>query len=470
MPPQLAAVLTWGFVFWLFRRDVRERPNVTNALWIPFAWLVINMSRPIAVWLQMFGVPVSSSLEGGTPVDAVFFFGLMAAGIHVLYQRHVTLAEVFRNNVWLTLFLVYCFISIAWSDIPFIAFKRWIKVLGHPIMALIVITEPDPKEALTRLLKRLAYVLVPLSVLFIKYYPEWGRGFSAWTGAAMNQGVAIDKNFLGVICAVFIFFYVWHLHQVRQMSPGKARRAEWWLSLFFLAQIFWLFKLADSKTPLVSLGVGLAVMIFAGLRSVNPRSVGAAFITFVLLVAAAEMTFGIYEEGLRLLGRDPTLTDRTLLWADVLKVENNPIVGTGFESFWLGERLDIMWAKWAWKPNQAHNGYIETYLNLGYIGVFLLFGLLVVTWRKALRALLHDRELGRFRLGFLVIVILYNWTEASFKAVHPMWTLFYLIAMDYPQSADNQRTAEGNSWPERWEPKPGTAREESVASTEYTHA
>jgi exopolysaccharide production protein ExoQ len=77
--------------------------------------------------------------------------------------------EIVRNNQWLAIFFVYCFLAIFWSDFPFVAFKRWMKVLGHPIMALIVLTKPDPGEALTRLMKRCAYVIVPVSLLFIKY-------------------------------------------------------------------------------------------------------------------------------------------------------------------------------------------------------------------------------------------------------------------------------------------------------------
>jgi exopolysaccharide production protein ExoQ len=42
-------------------------------------------------------------------------------------------------------------------------------------MALVLLTEPDPEEALVRMMKRSAYVLLPVSVLFIKYYPELGR-------------------------------------------------------------------------------------------------------------------------------------------------------------------------------------------------------------------------------------------------------------------------------------------------------
>ena len=153
MPPPVATVLTLGFVIFLFRRDIREKPDVSGALWLPLLWLVIGCSRPVSEWLNIFGLPVSgaASVEEGSPLDAWFFFALIIAGFCVLIKRQVRLSEVVSNNGWLIVFLLYCFISITWSDFPFVAFKRWIKILGHPIMALIVLTEPNPKRSANQL-------------------------------------------------------------------------------------------------------------------------------------------------------------------------------------------------------------------------------------------------------------------------------------------------------------------------------
>ena len=72
-------------------------------------------------------------------------------------------------------------------------------------------------------------------------------------------------------------------------------------------------------------------------------------------------------------------------------------------------------------PNEAHNGYLETYLTLGLIGVFLLIGLFVATFWKIRLELFRNFEWGRYRLGFLAAVVLYNWTEAAFKTLSPVW-------------------------------------------------
>ncbi len=45
--------------------------------------------------------------------------------------------------------------------------------------------------------------------------------------------------------------------------------------------------------------------------------------------------------------------------------------------------------------------------------------------------LVHDFQWGRFRMGFLAAVVVYNWTEAAFKGLSAVWFVFYIIAMDY---------------------------------------
>ena len=48
--------------------------------------------------------------------------------------------------------------------------KRWIKALSTVIMAFVVVTEAHPYMAIGVIIKRLSFLLLPLSVLFIKYY------------------------------------------------------------------------------------------------------------------------------------------------------------------------------------------------------------------------------------------------------------------------------------------------------------
>jgi len=434
LSPTLASCLTVAVIIFLFRRDIREKPDITAALWLPLLWLVLGCSRSVSAWLNIFGLPVSGapSVEEGSPLDAWFYFALIIAGFCVLANRQVRLSEVVSNNGWLIVFLLYCFISITWSDFPFIAFKRWLKILGHPIMALIVLTEPDPKEALIRLMKRCAYIVVPVSILFIKYYPELGRGFSPW-GGAVCTGITTDKNALGGDCLILGYFFFWYLLQTWRNERSRWRRNELWLIAGFSIGIWWLFTQAHSATSSISLIVGILVLLFVGIRRINKNFIGTYMLAALILLVAAEVMFGLSSHMSENLGKGSELSGRTGLWTALLGLHTNPILGTGFESFWLGKRLEQLEGIFYFVPNEAHNGYLETYLTLGIVGLFLMIGLFIATFRKIRLELFRDFEWGRYRLGFLAALILYNWTEAAFKTLSPLWFVFYLIATDYPR-------------------------------------
>lgn len=436
MPPTLASFLTIGFIGWLFRRDFREKPNVTGAIWLPTLWVFLIASRPVSEWLSIFGLPGfgATSLEEGSPLDSYVYFVLITAGLCVLYKRRVNFAEIFRDNRLLVAFLLYCFITILWSDFPFVAFKRWIKILGHPIMVLVILSEPDPKEALLRVLKRCAYVILPVSILWIKYYPNLGRSSSDWGGELANCGVASGKNALGCACLILGFVFLPHLLQVLRTEKSKSRRNELRLTVGLLLLIGYCLVKAHSATSWIALLIGLLTMALVGLRVVNKRLIGMYALAGVLTLVIAQLAFDIYGRVVSLSGHDSTIEGRGVLWGELLAFPTNPIIGVGFESFWLGDRPAKFYEGRSWKPTQAHNGYLETYLNLGLVGLSILIALILATFQKCRLELLSNFEWGRFRMGLLVAIVAYNWTEAAFKGLHLGFLFFFLIAIDYWRS------------------------------------
>ena len=434
MPPQVALLLTLAFIAILFRRDVREKPNVTAALWLPFLWMVISPStRFLSQWLSIAGIHVGGvTVEDGSPIDAVFYFVLIASGMYVLNKRRVSIAAFVRNNRWVSIYLAYCLVAIAWSDFPFVAFKRWIKLIGDPVMALVILTEPDIFQALTTVAKRAAYVVFPVSILFIKYFPDLGRTFDSWTGQPSYTGIATNKNELGFDCWILGAILVWHLLHVLKWEGGKIKRNEILLCLGLLGMNLWLLRMAHSATSLVAFVLSGGIMVFLGFRWVSTQRVGVYVSAGILTCLVAGVGLGLFDNIVHFLGRNDTLTGRTDIWRILWNWDINPVIGTGFESFWLGERRqqaeDIL-------PflNEAHNGYLETYLNLGYVGVAITAAMLLATYAKSRRALFRNFEFGRLRLAYLVSFVIYNWTEAAFRLNAFPFFMFFLIAIDYPR-------------------------------------
>jgi O-antigen ligase len=111
----------------------------------------------------------------------------------------------------------------------------------------------------------------------------------------------------------------------------------------------------------------------------------------------------------------------------------NPLVGTGFESFWLGSRLEKMWSIYWWHPNEAHNGYLEVYLTLGWIGIALFAVFLIAGYRNIIAGFRRDPDIARLKLAFFVIVLIYNFTESAIRETNPIWIMLLLAIVAVPE-------------------------------------
>jgi len=434
MPPVLALVLTIVFILFLFWRDTRQKPRMSRALLLPLIWYFITGSRLISQWMSVIGLRVGeTSVEDGSPIDSVVLLALILSGLYVLSKRHVQLSEFRRQNGWLMVFLVYCLISVVWSDFPFIALKRWIKILGHPIMALIILTEPDPLEAARRVLTRTGYLFIPLSLLMAKYFPQFGRAYNVWTGQEYLQGATMGKNQLGHACMIIGIVFFWNLFQVLKMKDRRQKLFEILINACLLVMTGWLLKNSGSATSLATGVLGVFAVLVLGLPFISKKRVGTYLIVGMIAFAAADSMFGIYATVVHGLGRNLTLTDRTNIWADVLKIDTSPILGVGFESFWLGDRLEQLYTMLPEERGigEAHNGYLEIYLDLGIVGVAILGMLLFKTFQAINRNMPGRFEFSRLRLALFISILVYNLTEAAFVSVHFIYAIFFLIAIEY---------------------------------------
>ena len=439
MPRSIATVIFALGILGLFVLDRKDKASL--ALWIPVAWVFLAGSRMVSQWLQqgiaMEGTP--DQVLDGNPLDRFILSGLLVAGLMVLLARGRRIETLARALGPILLFLLYGAVSIIWSDYPDVALKRWVKAFTDVVMVLVILTDADPSAAVKRLLGRLGFLLIPLSVLLIVYYPQIGREHDPWTWRENYVGVATSKNGLGYVCLVFGLGSLWHVLEASQ--GGRAARGSGPLIahstvLLMTLVLFWK---VNSATSLVCFLVG------GGLIALTKRSAfvrETAALHFLVGAVLFLCLFGLFLNAgtdiVEALGRDPTLTGRTALWDQVLRMTVNPWFGAGFESFWLGERLERLWATYWWHPNQAHNGYLEVFLNLGWLGVALLSFVIAWGYRNVLGALRRNPEAGGLRLAFFVVALVYNLTEAAFRVMHPVWIAFLLAVAVVPEASRRQ--------------------------------
>jgi exopolysaccharide production protein ExoQ len=437
---QIATLLVVIGILGLFWLDREPKLRTSPALWIPILWLSIAASRPLSAWLNIRASSYGTdALEEGSPLDRNFWLLLTIIGLLVVIARCRAVLRVIRANSVALTFLLFCALSISWSDYPDVAFKRWIKFLGDFTMVLIILTDRAPLTALKRVLARVGFVLLPLSILLIKYYPNLGRSYAQhWAGTQFYTGVTSDKNMLGMTCLVLGIAGAW---QILTEFTGKRRTRVLLAHGVVFGTALWLLVLCDSMTSLSCFTLAILLMVIhTFFRFGKKQWAMQLMVAGAILLCLAPLFMGIGGGLLSSMGRDPTLTGRTQVWNDVLSIHVNRIVGAGFESFWLGPRLERMWELYWWHPIEAHNGYIETYINLGAIGVVILLVLIGTGYRNIFRLLREDPVAGRIRLAYAFVCIAYNLTEAAIHTLSIVWIFALLSMMAIPKTA-NRRAA-----------------------------
>jgi exopolysaccharide production protein ExoQ len=430
MPAQLAFLLWFVFAAALFVRDRKNHPNLSRSLWIPLVWLFIIGSRSFSSWIHL-NVRQAASIEAyteGNALDRNFLILLFLVALVIAMRRRVRWSEVIQQNKIIFVFVLYCLISVVWSEFPLIAFKRLVRFLGIVPMCLIVLTEKSPHEAITVLLRRCSYLFISLSVLFIRWFPQLGRYYNQFTYEVSYCGVGGNKNELGMVCVVAALIFLWDLICARNKTKKFWKSLDTWTALGMLALTAYLAKISSSSTALFCIIVAAAILAATSLPALrkNPHTLVYQVGGASLAVAVFQMLFNVRDLIIRALGRDTTLTERTSIWKTLFGMVTNPILGTGYESFWTSERIAVMWQT-GHGAIQAHNGYIDTYINLGIIGVAFFVALLGRCFMLAVREMPVHFEFNQLRLAFLIVYALYNYTEAAFPRTGLLLAFFFLL-------------------------------------------
>ncbi len=434
MPRQIAFLLCSAFVFYLLRCDRKQTDSVSWALWIPTLWMLSAASNSIDV---LFGITGGSRQSGGV-IDPVFQSGLLCLGLITLVNKKLNWSHVVKNNAWLFVLIGFMLVSILWSDMMARSFRSWVKEIVAVVMALVVLTQPTPQQALQSLLRRTVYVLIPFSIFLIKYYQNRGVIYSRWTGEIQWIGVTPQKNSLGQLCLISAFFLVWTLIRRWRGRDRPAGKHQTHAEVFLLLITFWLMKGPSvggaSATGLVALSFGLTT--FFGLLWMRKHRIQLAGGTWVIITACViglgtitPFVGGSTVAGFTsALGRDSTLTGRTEIWASLLPdIARQPILGYGFSGFWTMERIAEH------EIGEAHNGYLDVWLQLGFVGLLFTAAFLLSYARKAHQTLQIDFDWGTFCLCFLLMTITESIADSTINSFEQrMMAILLFLSISTP--------------------------------------
>jgi O-antigen ligase len=414
MPSSVALAFGLAFVTCLLRIERKRNPDASAATWIPTVWLLLCGSKPLGRWFDMGSATISE--EAGSPLDRLALTILIGVALMLLTKRGVRWSVVLRQNIALVLLYLFLGLTVAWSEFPMVSLKRWIRLCGAIPVALVLVTEASPLQAMETALRRCAYVLLPLSLVMIKYFTDFGVQYDQWVGTGMWVGVASQKNSFGVICSISAFVIVWAY--VRDWKTGVFFKNR----LFALADGFvlvlalYLLNGFNGEYPATAIGFLLSGVAILLLMSRLKRSLRIVATLILLSVTIGLLSLTFFESVVQVVTsvfqRDPTFTGRTDIWHAVIRVASRtPLLGVGFGGYW-GLRDEEIFSTLL--VRESHSGYLDVYLETGLIGGVLMMVFLVAFYRRALKQVQETPEWGWFGICFLIMAMIHNFTESNF--------------------------------------------------------
>jgi O-antigen ligase len=130
---------------------------------------------------------------------------------------------------------------------------------------------------------------------------------------------------------------------------------------------------------------------------------------------------------------DSTLTGRTIIWDFAqYEIARNPLLGWGYQSFWLVPGSPAIEAPgWVKEMPNARNGYYDTMLELGYVGLALHLGVLIAILHAIGRVADCDPRRARLVLSLTLFIVFYNYFESYWmRGFEFLWVVFLIVAAE----------------------------------------
>jgi exopolysaccharide production protein ExoQ len=272
---------------------------------------------------------------------------------------------------FLWLFPALALLSTVWSRAPIETLRfalELVVTVGCTVLAARLLRPTQLLIALTVALVATAAVSVLLGREMV----------DPLTGQTVFEGVFTSKNQLGFFASLMLLAALSLTIDARQPLPARLLGVG--AGLLSLPLVY----LSRSATSLASVTLAAAVLVLGLLLSRHGRfgraRILCAGLIMLVLVAIPILAAGS-EVGalfLRILGKNTTLSGRTMLWQYAAAViAQRPVFGTGFQAFWLHDSVDAE-SLWRWFHVESrtgfhfHNTFIEATVELGYPGAVLL--------------------------------------------------------------------------------------------------
>jgi exopolysaccharide production protein ExoQ len=412
----------------------RPRPNFFAPMLDKFAMIptFACVFSLIVAPLLLFLVPPGKNMFEARLENRIFW-PIMAAISMVLFvtnRYRPGKLNIPPHIKWLVLYLAFAGASSLWALAPESSFIRFIQ----QAMVVTSIVLPSIWAARTADMMRGLYLCFAFALIL--NVPFVLGGFSTIVPYASNhgsvlvnigyQGYFLGKNYLGECAAIALL-----LTFNEMLYPGWRRAMGIIVGSIAILLLF----LSNSKT---ALGLAMICPLLAGIilitRKITRVSPAIIVLTIPLIyfVLSSISNFNINRIAYMLYG-DSTLTGRTIIWDFAqYEIARSPLLGWGYQSFWLVPGSPAIEAPgWVKGMPNAHNGYYDTMLEMGYLGLAFLLIFIMATLHAIGRVADRDRRQARLVLSLALFIIFYNYFESYWmRGFEFLWVVFLIVAAE----------------------------------------
>ncbi|MFH7241640.1 MAG: O-antigen ligase family protein [Spirulina sp.] len=326
-------------------------------------------------------------------------------------------------------------ISYFWSAMPDQTIAASMRMIGTTFFGIYLASRFTLREQL-RLICYMFGLSIVLSIFFIILLPKYGVMGGVHAGSM--RGIYTHKNMFGKAMVLSVAAFL--------IYAKSARPGNWW-PWVGVGSSFALVILSDSSSSLLN-----GIMLMSIVLSTQVIQLRGKDLIFSLLLLAAvifaltQWFLPMAQAVVEALGKDMTLTGRTDIWPmSLAKIQERPWLGYGFNGFWHGlngESLDMILAV-RWRVPSSHNGFLDLWLDLGFVGFSLFFLLLWNSIIKIVFILRHQFNwVYVWPLALLVYTVIVNLTETALISQNSLgWVLF--IAVTLSVNCDFERLTRG---------------------------
>ena len=379
-------------------RDVSAPPLHGLAKWVLYAEVVLTLFCLLMFSNALIGpvfAPQTLDLaaaESDSAILRIMWLPVYAVTLGLIGLRITYLMRILPALFMTGLLVGLCFASNYWSIAPDITIRRTVAVAVTSLFGLYLAARYKGHElvqiiALSFAILAFGSYFVCICVPHLGIHDDINAG--AWKGLWYEKNQMAAMMVLGFIAACASAY----------ISP---ERRKLWIGL--AAVIFMLVILSRSKTSLLAcMASAAAIPVLMALRRGGVLSVlfvwlaaTGGLIGGTLFYAAPDLIF-------KMLGKDPTLTGRTEIWASLMRLsDKRPWLGYGYKAFWTPTSVpaSVVRAETHWNVPSAHNGWLDLLIQLGWLGV-ILFGLVL-----AIGFFCALFRFARVRDGFFSVLIL----------------------------------------------------------------